>query len=541
MNSRMQKLPWRILCSFCVGALLAVAVTAQAPDKGPAIPPPVRARNQAPVAQQSSISVDGSEAMVTTMCALLAAGFESDVSADHWSPFRAQMRERLEAQQGPAVEALRQFYREHQLADPAAMLSRYLWFGLVSGPAPRFTPTLRRDELPPEILVLEGFSEILAAYYQEQKIGQLWRQVQSVYSREIERMHDAVSQIVFVSSAYLREIMDNEGPRTFTIIVEPLVGRITNVRNFGDHYALVLSGGEDVPTGIVRHAFLHFLLDPLPLQYPRVVIVKRALFEQAAQAPRLEPDLRDDYPSYFAECLVRAVELKLQKISPSEREAALERNDQDGFVMVRPLFDGLAKFEGSEPSMKLFFPDLVRNIDVAAETKRIASVKFAAEEPPRSGKELSTEEVARRRALQPASLPNDSDAIAALTEGERRIAEKNPRAAEASFRSVLVKYPDQTRAWYGLGLVALLDHDAPRAKEVFGRLTSGEHAAGQDPMVMAWSHVYLGRIFDDEGQVEVAKTQFQAALSVPGVPDRARDAAQKGLEAVSSEKPSARP
>ena len=541
MNSRMQKIPWRILSAFCAATLLAVAVSAQAPDKGPAIPPPVRARNQAPVAQQSSISVDGSEAMFTTMCALLAAGFESDVSADHWSPFRAQMRERLQAQQGPAVEALRQFYREHQLTDPAAMLSRYLWFGLVSGPAPRFTPTLRRDELPPEILVLEGFSEILAAYYQEQKIGQLWRQVQSVYSREIERMHDAVSQIVFVSSAYLREIVDNEGPRTFTIIVEPLVGRITNVRNFGDHYALVLSGGEDVPTGIVRHAFLHFLLDPLPLQYPRVVIVKRALFEQAAQAPRLEPDLRDDYPSYFAECLVRAVELKLKKISPSEREAALERNDQDGFVMVRPLFDGLAKFEGSEPSMKLFFPDLVRNIDVATETKRIATVKFAAEEPARSGKELSTEEVARRRALQPVSLPNDSDAIAALTEGERRIAEKNPRAAEASFRSVLVKYPDQTRAWYGLGLVALLDHDAPRAKEVFGRLTSGEHAAGQDPMVMAWSHIYLGRIFDDEGQVDVAKTQFQAALSVPGVPDRARDAAQKGLEAVSSEKPSARP
>jgi tetratricopeptide (TPR) repeat protein len=269
--------------------------------------------------------------------------------------------------------------------------------------------------------------------------------------------------------------------------------------------------------------------------------VKRALFDKAAQAPRLEADLRDDYPSYFAECLVRAVELKLKKMSPGEREATLERDDQDGYIMVRPLLDGLTKFEGSEPSMKLFFPDLVRNIDVPAESKRIAAVKFATEEPAFAGKELSTEEVARRRALQPASLPNDSDAIAALTEGERRIAEKNPRAAEASFRSVLAKYPDQTRAWYGLGLVALLDHDAPRAKEVFGRLTSGEHAAGQDPMVLAWSYIYLGRIFDDEGRADVAKSQFQAALGVLGLPDRARDAAQKGLEAVDSEKPSARP
>jgi tetratricopeptide (TPR) repeat protein len=540
MNSRLKRTAWRIFCIFCVALLCAASGTAQTSAQAPAVPPQPRTRTEAPAAQ-TSISVDGSEAMFTTMCALLAAGFESDVSADHWSAYRSQMRDRLQAQQGPAVEALRQFYREHQLNDPAAMLSRYLWFGLVSGPAPRFTPTLRRDELPPEILVLEGFSEILSAYYREQKIGQLWRQVQSVYAREIERMHDAVSQIVFVSSAYLREIVDNNGPRTFTIVIEPLVGRITNVRNFGDHYAIVLSGNEDVPIDVVRHAFLHFLLDPLPLQYPHVVVVKRSLFEKAAQAPRLEPELRDDYPSFFAECLVRAVEIKLKKMSPGEREAMLERDDRDGYIMVRPLYDGLAKFEGSEPAMQLFFPDLVRSIDIAAESKRIAALKFAPEEPPHSGKELSTEEVARRRALQATSLPNDSDAIAALTEGERRIAEKNPRAAEASFRSVLAKYPDQARAWYGLGLVALLDHDAPRAKEVFGRLTSGEHAAGQDPMVLAWSHIYLARIFDDEGQADVAKIQFQAALGVPGVPDRARDAAQKGLEAVNLEKPSARP
>jgi hypothetical protein len=170
-------------------------------------------------AAQSSVSVDGSEAMFTTMCALLAAGYESDVSSDNWSAYRAQMRERMQAQQGPAVEAVREFYREHQLRDPAAMLSRYLWFGLVSGPAPRFTPVLRRDELPPEVLALEGFSELLSAYYKEQKIGPLWRQVQPVYNREIERMHDQVSQIVFVTAGYLREIVDADNPRTFVIVI----------------------------------------------------------------------------------------------------------------------------------------------------------------------------------------------------------------------------------------------------------------------------------------------------------------------------------
>jgi tetratricopeptide (TPR) repeat protein len=506
----------------------------------PAVVRPVHPRNEVPVVQ-SAVSVDGSEAMFTTMCALLAAGYEADVSADHWSAYRAQMRAKLQAQQGPAVEALRQFYREHQLNDPGAMLSRYLWFGLVSGPAPRFTPTLRRDELPPEILVLEGFSEILSAYYTEQKIGQLWRQVQPIYTREIDSLHEQVSQIVFLASGYLREIVDQRNERTFTIVVEPLVGRITNVRNYGDHYAIVLSGGEDIPTDLVRHAFLHYMLDPLPLQYPHVIVTRRPLFEKAAGAPRLAPDLRDDFPSYLAECMVRAVELKLKKMSPSERDATLERDDIDGYVLVRPLFVGLAKFEESEPAMNLYFPDLIRGIDMATETKRIAALTYAPEEPAHAKGELSTEEVARRRALQPVSVPNDSAVIADLTEGERRIAEKNPRAAEASFQRVLAKYPDQTRAWYGLGLVALLDHDAARAKEVFGRLTDGDHAAAQDPMVMSWSHIYLGRIYDDEGHADRAKTQFEEALSVQGLPERARDAAQKGLEVVNTEKPVAQP
>src|SRR3981081_4298051 len=94
--------------------------------------------------------------MFTTMCALLAAGFESDVSAANWHPLRAQLRERMQHQQGPAVESVREFYKKHQLADEGAMLSQYVWFGLVSGPAPKFALTLRRDELPPEVIALEG-------------------------------------------------------------------------------------------------------------------------------------------------------------------------------------------------------------------------------------------------------------------------------------------------------------------------------------------------------------------------------------------------
>ncbi len=493
------------------------------------------AQAQQPVAQRrglappTRITVDGSEQFFTMMCALHAAGFEADLSATGWHPLRAQLRELLQRQQGPAVDAVRQFYAQHELADPGATLSRYIWFALVAGPPPNFAPIVRHEEIPPEALALEGFSEILANYYKEQKIRELWREAQPAYNSEIGRLHEPVSRIVMVATAYLREIVNPSDPRTFSLIVEPMVGRKTNVRNFGDHYAIVLSGTGDVPVDEIRHAFLHFLLDPVPLRYPHVVAVKRPLLNLAARAPRLPAELRDDFPAFFTECLVRAVELRLRRLAPSEIAAAVDRDEADGFVLERALERVLGNFDKAEPSMTLYFPDLVRSIDTGAEYKRLESVKFAAAPAP----DENGMEVARARRLPPTTVPNDPEILAALTEGERLIAEKNPRGAEVAFQKVVAKYPGQPRAVYGLALVALLDGDGPRAKQMLGRLVAGEQEASKDPMVLAWSHVYLGRIYESDGRPELALDEYRAALAVQGAPELARQAAQRGLEKTS--------
>lgn len=517
-------------------ALLALGFSCAIADAQAPLPRP---RPQ--VAPPTSATIDVSEPLFATMCALYAAGYESDINPDNWSTYRTRMRERLKNKSGPAVDVLKEFFRGHEFRDPAAMLSRFVWFGLVSGAAPKFQPLLRRDDLPPEVLDLEGFSEVLSNYYTEQKIHMLWQEVQPLYNQEIERLHDPVSQILFVSSTYLREMADPTKPRRFTVFVEPLVGRITNVRNYGDHYAIVLSGSDEIPTDVVRHAYLHFLMDPLAVRYQHVLAVKRPLFEAAAKAPRMPADLKDDFAAWFAECTVRAVEIKLKKMSPSEREAVLQTNDKDGFVVVRPIFLALTNYEKSEPAFRDSFPDLVRGIDLKAEQTRIAAIEFAPAQDASQARDLSKEDLRRKRARALSTVPDDQEAIAALTEGEKHIAEKNPRAAESSFQIVLAKYPDQPRAWYGMGLVAVLDHDAEKAKAVFGRLTSGEHAALQDPMVMAWSHIYLARIFEDEGQVDQAKREYHAVLTVQGAPAQAQQAAQKGLGDLELGKPSERP
>src|SRR5207248_1401257 len=155
--------------------------------------------------------------------------------------------------------------------------------------------------------------------------------------------------------------------------------------------------------------------------------------------------------------------------------------------------------------------------------------------------DAAVEVVARPKRALPTTGPNDADAIAELTEGERQIAAKNSPAAEAAFQKVLMKYPDQPRAWFGMGVVAYMDHNVARAKQVFGSLTTGEHAATSDPRVLTWSHVYLARIYDYEGNASGAKAEYESALAVPGGPQEARQAAQKELAASANDKPTPQP
>ena len=63
-----------------------------------------------------------------------------------------------------------------------------------------------------------------------------------------------------------------------------------------------------MPTDVVRHAFLHFLMDPLTLMYPHVVVVKRPLFRVGRESAALPADYDEDYFSWFSECMVKAVE-----------------------------------------------------------------------------------------------------------------------------------------------------------------------------------------------------------------------------------------
>ena len=203
------------------------------------------------------------------------------------------------ALQGPAVAALRKYYTEHALGDSGATFSRFVTFALVAGPPPDFQFELRRDDLPPEALSLEGFNPILANFYSEAKLDELWKFYQPDYEGGVESLRAPVSDLVFTVSNYLREIIRSSSRRTFSVYVEPLAGGKTIFRTFGDQYALVVRPSADPPMDDIRHAFLHFLLDPIAIRYRVQASRASPLLEYAARAPLLPVDLRDDFSGFL--------------------------------------------------------------------------------------------------------------------------------------------------------------------------------------------------------------------------------------------------
>src|SRR5437879_10010599 len=89
-----------------------------------------------------------------------------------------------------------------------------------------------------------------------------------------------------------------------------MVGGKINFRNFGNEYAIVLNPGSELPMEEIRHALLHFHLDPLAMRYKGVVALRKPLLNFAVRAPRLPVEYKDDFPALLTECVVRAAELQ---------------------------------------------------------------------------------------------------------------------------------------------------------------------------------------------------------------------------------------
>lgn len=461
-----------------------------------------------PLAAQSSISLDTYLPLFTVLSAVTVAGHRAGAAREETASVLASPRNELRQVYGPATEALREFYAAHRLPDPAADLSRYVSFALVIDGPPNFAFRVPRIQLPPDVLELEGLNERLRNFYVEANLEPLWRKYEPAYETEFIRLQPSISEMLMVTQAYLRLPPPVYSGRRFLLYFDLLLEpSLTFARNYGDDYYVVLNPAANAPLDEIRHGYLHFLLDPIAGKYASVIDKKKDIYPVALRAELLPEEFRHDFTLFTTECLIKAIEIRLSKLPPAKAEEALTGAEQQGFVLVRAFQQSLAGFEQAEPSIKLYFPELMQGIDVAAELRRLEPVKFA-----------------RRHPSEAASRPATQETM--FHDAENAIASGDYTTARRLFQAVLEQYgPEQPRALYGLAVLAGLERDWALAKQYFLRTLE----KARDPRLVAWSHVYLGRIYDAEGNRELALGEYRAALSAAPAEDVQR-AAQRGLE-----------
>jgi len=210
------------------------------------------------------------------------------------------------------------------------------------------------------------------------------------------------------------------------------------------------------------------------------------------------------------ECLVRAIEQRLTKSRETERAKTIDEDDKSGYVLTRYFYDALGKFEKDPIGMRNAYPDMLSSIDISREMKRASAIEFSGEAAP----EL----------LHLAGRKDEH----LLLNAERRLAAGDQETAQKLAQQALdEQQEDSGRALFILAEVATANRDMDGARNFFERALQ----SAREPKVIAWSHIYLGRIFDLKEDRFAALDQYRAALNVAGgTPPEAKQAAEHGLE-----------
>jgi tetratricopeptide (TPR) repeat protein len=287
-----------------------------------------------------------------------------------------------------------------------------------------------------------------------------------------------------------------------------------NSRNYGADYFIVVSpenGALKIDT--IRHAYLHFTLDPVVGKRSTTTLKRLEPLLLSVKTAPMSDAFKTDIVMLVTESLIRAVEARTA-VTGKGRQAEIRRHNlaqsaaEEGFILAPYFEEQLVKFEPEPDYLQDAFAAWLASLDVSWEQKRAAGIVFASTARPEGLQTLKKQ----------TSLLDEA--------GQRFAAGDMRRARQLAQQALDEKKEDQGRAMFILAQVATRDRDIERAQDYFERAA----AITSDANVVAWSHVYLGRIFDLKAERDSAVKHYQQALATTGSDGGARRAAENGVK-----------
>jgi tetratricopeptide (TPR) repeat protein len=445
-----------------------------------------------------------------------------DAGLDNSEPVRLAVRTdvigatRRSPEAAQALRTICVFQQDHLPPDPGMDLAQYVSLALDLGEPPDFTPALREADLPPDASHVLGLVPLLQKFYKAAGLHAIWQKHQAEYDALIQRFHDPVANTILQSELYLRLQSSGYLGRRFVVYLEPLLAPSqVNSRNYADNYFLVISPGQDGSVHLqdIRHTYLHYILEPLALKHGRSMLRLDPLLGSVQTAPMADP-FKHDISLLVTESLIRAIEARMiaGKGNESARTASVQRSMEEGFILTHYFYGALVNFEKDTTGMKDAYSDFLYNISLDQEKKRAAEIVFASQAAP--------EVVSASK-----QVPHE---VRLLDDAEERLSRGDPAGAQRLALQA-VRDPksneDQGRAFFILARAATLSGDMQNARKYFENSVQAAH----DPRTLAWSHIYLGRIFDLEENRAEALAHYRAALQAGDPTPDTKTAAEKGL------------
>ena len=460
--------------------------------------------------------LDASQTLFTVMAAINAAGYDAGLASPGNNPLRAVIRASLAKRPIPSLAALKVFFEEHRQTNDTAELSQYISFGLTAGGPPDFAVKVRQVDIPPDVVPLLKLPPLLAAFYKEAGIAELWADAQPAIDQMLAPYHAPVSDAVLQINAYLRQPTTGVHGHHFQIFVEPLAApNQVQSRRYGTEYTIVVTASAAPRVAEIRRAYLYYSLDPLATRNEEILNSKKTLAEHLERARMLGDAYKQDFLLLATGSLVRAVEARMD-----HRPQAVQDALREGYILAPYFFEALPAYEKQELNMALYYTSMVQAIDLYKEDTRLTSVQFDRPEP------------APPPAHTPPPPPAKPPVFETLKTAEQLLKDKELEKAEKLFQLALqqaVKKSEQAAGYYGLARIALAQDNPDDAETLLEQTLELEPEAS----IHAWALVYLGKLRLELGEREKAALYFQDALKVEGATELARAEAQKGLQQIS--------
>ncbi len=549
------------LCLLTLATLSALAVPAKAQSSSSSSsseatpdatvskePAPTKAppRIAQPEAGGSAITLETSEPLFYLAVALNTCGYDADLTNS--APVRLKIRDEINAEVAASEkartsrDALCAYVREHTLNDASLNLAQYISLALYLSPPPSLTPTVGETDLPPDSTQVVNILPLLRTFADDVHLHAIWIEHRPEYEDLTNRVHDPLTKMVLNTNIYLRLPVSSYDGRRFLVLLEPMLApSTTNARIYANDYIVATSPAAE-PLGAVhmddiRHIYLHYEIEPLV--YSRAAAMERLqpLLKGVQDAP-LEYTYKTEIVPLLTECLIKAVEAHTMDVGLTKpvrpagikeradlehydaevsayghqaeavRRKAVDLSMRQGWVLTEYFYNQIGEMEKDNVSLRDDMGEMVYGMDVERERHHATQIAFLP---------AGSRDVLRRAPQQ----------LTGLQLAEEKIYKGDlAGASDIATKTLADPNGDHAQAHYVLARVNLMQRQPGAAIDDFQEVLD----SSKDPRTLAWSHIYLGRLYDVKDDRKKALAEYQAALTVRDAQPDTKAAAEKGLK-----------